>query len=132
MGSKRIPIKAAKEISEKYNHNQVIICTFDKDEGRTHVVTYGKTLKDCDEAAKGGNFVKKALGWPDNLCNAKPNRIKKSQKFTDEELIKITEVLFYKFSGDCEDELPKSVYKKFDSDNEIVNEWKKIIIEKIK
>ncbi|MFH1317769.1 MAG: hypothetical protein ABIH71_01975 [Candidatus Omnitrophota bacterium] len=76
MGVKRIPILVAKRISEQYNQAQVIIVTWDNVNNRTHVVTYGKTLKDCEQAAIGGNFVKKALGWPDELCHAKPARIK--------------------------------------------------------
>ena len=69
MGSKRIPITAGKEISEKYGMTQVIICAWDKELNRTHVVTYGKTKEDCIQAAEGGNFIKKALGWPDNLMS---------------------------------------------------------------
>lgn len=76
MGAKKIPISTAKEIAAKYEQNQVVIVTFDKAENRTHVVTYGKTLEECKQAAQGGNFVKKALGWPDNLCQDKPARQK--------------------------------------------------------
>lgn len=76
MSVKRIPISAAKEIADKYEQNQVIIVTFDKSENRTHVVTYGKTIEECKQAAQGGNFVKKALGWPDSLCHDKPTRSK--------------------------------------------------------
>jgi hypothetical protein len=78
--TKRIPIKAAKEISDKYNQDQVIIVTWDKTNNQVHVVTYGKTINDCDQAALGGNFVKKALNWPDELCNSEPNRIKKMKE----------------------------------------------------
>ncbi len=73
--SKKIPISAAKEISKKYNKSHVIIVTFK--EGTTTVTTYGDTIKNCKEAAIGGNFVKKALGFPENLCNTMPSRIKK-------------------------------------------------------
>lgn len=76
---KNIPIVAAQRIAEQYDKDQVIIATWDKKHGRTHITTYGKTLKDCDEAAQGGNFIKKALGWPDELCNAKPSRVRKKE-----------------------------------------------------
>lgn len=71
----KIPISVAQKISEEYDMSQVIVVTWDKVEGRTHVVTYGKSLQDCTEAAQGGNFVKKALGWPDELCHAVPERL---------------------------------------------------------
>ena len=78
MGAARIPIKVAKDIAKKYDQQQVILVTWDK--GTTHVVTYGKTLTDCEQAAQGGNFVKKALGWPDELCQTKPARVKRKEK----------------------------------------------------
>ena len=37
-------------------------------------------LDDCDNAAQGGNAIKKLLGWPEELCNAVPNRTKKRKK----------------------------------------------------
>lgn len=40
------------------------------------VTTYGKTISDCENAAEGGNAIKKLLGWPEELCNAKPKRSK--------------------------------------------------------
>lgn len=60
---KPIPVSAAKRIAEEFDKNQVIIVAWDREFGREHVTTYGKTKKECDEAAIGGNFVKKALGW---------------------------------------------------------------------
>jgi hypothetical protein len=71
---KRIPIKAAHDVASKYNQSQVILISFDKEDGLTHVVTYGKTLKDCNEAAQGGNFFKKAMGWTEH-CDSKPRRV---------------------------------------------------------
>ena len=73
----RIPIGEASKIGNKYNQTQVIVVTFSKVDGYTHVVTWGKDIKDCEQAAQGGNFVKKALGLEDKLCHATPARIKK-------------------------------------------------------
>jgi hypothetical protein len=78
MNVKRIPISACKAISKKYGQSQVVLVTFDKTNNRQHVVTYGQSVQDCKQAALGGNFVKKALGWPDNLCHAKPARLKRT------------------------------------------------------
>lgn len=73
---KRIPIKTAKEIGEKLDYDQVIITAWNKETGIYHITTWGKTIEDCSQAAEGGNFVKRALGWPEHLCNAKPSRLK--------------------------------------------------------
>jgi len=75
---KRIPIKAAKDIAQEYNLKQVILCAWDGE--LTHIVTYGKTLEDCDQAAQGGNKIKKFLGWSEELCEAEPSRVKKLKK----------------------------------------------------
>lgn len=80
MGTKRIPIQVAKDIAEKYGQAQVIIVTWDAKEGLTHVVTYGQTLTDCDQAAKGGNLVKRALGWPESQCQAEPTRVRRRRR----------------------------------------------------
>jgi len=67
-----VPISAAKQIASDFGKDQVIIVCWDKEHGRTHVTTYGKTAEECEQAAQGGNLVKKALGWPDEMCHAKP------------------------------------------------------------
>ena len=80
MTYKNVPITAAKAIAEEFDKDQVIVVCWDKEHGRTHVTTYGKTTEDCEQAAQGGNFVKKALGWPDEECNATPERLRKEQQ----------------------------------------------------
>lgn len=80
MGSKRIPIAAAQRIAEDYDKSQVIVITWDRVSGVQDVATYGKSLKDCEEAAKGGNFIKRALGWPEDMCNATPARSRVTKK----------------------------------------------------
>ena len=74
---KPIPIKAAKIIAEAYDKDIIIILTYDKEHKLEHVTTYGRTAEDCDNAAEGGNRLKRALGWDESLCNATPNRVKK-------------------------------------------------------
>ena len=72
---KKIPIKTAREIAHKFDYDQIIIWAWNKKCGQ-HVTTYGKTIEDCDQVAQGGNWFKKFLGWPKNLCCAEPNRVK--------------------------------------------------------
>lgn len=81
---KRIPIVDAKSIGEKRGYNQVIIVAWDENTGITSVCTWGKSLKDCSQAAEGGNLIKKTLGWPDELCHAKPARIKANEDNSDQ------------------------------------------------
>lgn len=70
----RIPISSAKSVGKAFGYTQVIITAFDKRTGITHVTTWGQSQEDCEQAAIGGNFVKKALGWPDEKCQDKPAR----------------------------------------------------------
>lgn len=67
-----VPISAAKQIAEEFDKDQVIIVTWDSAFGLTHVTTYGKSKGDSIQAAQGARFVKRALGWPDKLCEAMP------------------------------------------------------------
>lgn len=56
---KRVPIKAAKDVSEKYNLKQVLLIGWDGE--NVHVVTYGKTKADCEAAAKAQDFWKGSI-----------------------------------------------------------------------
>lgn len=77
---KRIPIKSAKEFAEKYGYSEIIIFARDGETGMQSVCTWGKTLEECKNAAEGGNAIKKSLGWPEELCEAKPARVKRKEK----------------------------------------------------
>lgn len=78
--SKRIPIQRAKDIGKDLEYDQVIIVAWSKKTGITSVTTWGSTLEQCEQAAEGGNFVKKALGWPPEQCQDKPTRVKRKEK----------------------------------------------------
>jgi hypothetical protein len=68
-----IPIDVAKGIAESQGCSQVILLAWD---GTTaHVVTYGKSIEDCAQAAEGGNRIKQGLGWPDSKCHDEPERV---------------------------------------------------------
>lgn len=68
----RLPIQDAKAIADKRGLRQVILLAWDG--VRSHVVTYGKSIEDCDQAAQGGERMKKIMGWPN--WEAKPSRVK--------------------------------------------------------
>lgn len=75
--SKRIPINWAKKIAEELGYTQVIIHGYDGETNVQCITTYGESLSDCENAAEGGNQIKRLLGWSEELCNEKPKRIKK-------------------------------------------------------
>lgn len=76
--TKRLPIKAAKDLAKDFDLTQVLLVAWDKKNNMTHVVTYGKTVEDCKQAAAGGNRLKKEiLGWPPEHCDASPSRARK-------------------------------------------------------
>lgn len=65
---KRIPIKAAQEIAEKYGYDQVVIYARkvgeDPEPHGEHMTTYGVTDLHCNVAARIGDFLKfKIMGW---------------------------------------------------------------------
>lgn len=77
---KQVPVKMARAVAEAYDQDQVVIVCFNKEHSKTCVTTYGRTVEDCDEAALGGNMVKRALGWPEEHCKAKvPPRRKRGK-----------------------------------------------------
>ncbi len=82
-----IPIEAAENVAKQYDCNQVIILAWDGE--NTHVITYGNSLEESAQATAGGNRLKRALGWPETLCNTIPYRIRKMKetiKFLTEQL----------------------------------------------
>lgn len=82
---KKIPIKTAKEIAKEFEYNQVLIFAWDKENNRQNVTTFGKSTEDCDQIAKGGNYIKEHfLGWPHNECCAEPDRVTKLKKQIEE------------------------------------------------
>lgn len=48
--------------------------------GVQHVTTFGKSLEACENASKGGNAIKKLLGWPPDKCKDIPSRLKNKKK----------------------------------------------------
>lgn len=79
---KRIPIKVAKDFVKKNGQRGAVIICWEHDKSlassiRTHVITYGISLEECGWAASLGNNIKrKMLGWPEDLCNDVPRRLK--------------------------------------------------------
>jgi hypothetical protein len=73
---KRIPVKAAANVGREHGCSQIILLAFDGE--LTHVVTWGKTVEDCAQAAQGGNMLKSKWGWPESM-QAEPSRVKKLQ-----------------------------------------------------
>lgn len=77
---KRIPIRVARDVAREFRQSQVILLAWDKRSGLTHVVTCGETREDCEQAAEGGNRLKRALGWPEEECNAEPAHVRRRRR----------------------------------------------------
>lgn len=74
--SERIPINVASDIAKRFGMRQVVIFAWDGT--NQHIVTFGKSIEDSDQAALGGDRLKAVLGWPESL--ALPSRVKKIQE----------------------------------------------------
>lgn len=73
-GETKIPWTEAKAFAERFDLDQVITWTWAS--GLQHVVTYGKSIRDSDQAAQGGNHLKRALlNWPASEACAMPDRV---------------------------------------------------------
>ena len=68
-----ITIDMAKEISVKSGYPEIVVFGYDPESGMQHVTTFGKTKKQCVDAARAGNYLKRSLGWPEKDCHAKPD-----------------------------------------------------------
>jgi hypothetical protein len=64
---KRIPVSAAKRISQEYNFPEVVIFAYDPATGKQHITTYGANKAQCKDAAKAADFLKVALKWPSHI-----------------------------------------------------------------
>ena len=66
-----IEIFAVKGWREQIDATHLVVFAVDR-EGNQHVATHGESEQDAREAAKAGNKLKVGLGWPEDLCRAKP------------------------------------------------------------
>jgi hypothetical protein len=66
-----IPINTVKQIRESLGMTHLVIIARDKN-GTSYVASHGDTWEDAKNAAYTANFIKRSLGWPDNLCQAEP------------------------------------------------------------
>ena len=111
----RIPIQDAKEIAVRRGCRQVILLAWDGE--RTHVVTYGKSIEDCDQAAQGGEAMKKVMGWPN--WESRPRRVEKLrglvQRLVDH--LRFGHPAFHCPVCSCSDKSPKVRAKIFDGIN---------------
>jgi hypothetical protein len=65
MQARPIPIAAAKAIADQYGYDQVvIIARAVGPDGLEHCTTYGVDQRNCDIAARIGDYLKfKVMGW---------------------------------------------------------------------
>lgn len=77
---KKIPVSECKKIANDCGYDEVIVVGAHYLSGTQSVATYGRSQAACENAAIGGNAIKKLLSWPEELCNAKPLRQKKREE----------------------------------------------------
>jgi hypothetical protein len=70
---KHIPISDVSALISKHGLQQAVLVAWDGH--HTYVVTDGVDEYAADQAADGGNLVKRALGWPENLCHSVSTRV---------------------------------------------------------
>ncbi len=96
-----IKVKDVKQIRENFNLTHIVILGLDE-KGDQHVATHGKTKTQSNEAAKMGDSLKKAIGWPENNCNSRPlERICKHCSIWQREYHRPGDVIKDNPGGDC-------------------------------
>lgn len=80
---KRIPISVVKAFATQVGYDHVIVLAYDSKTNTECVATWGKDEFQCEAAARIGNQVKIAMGWPENLQNDKPARQVKREKIEE-------------------------------------------------
>ena len=78
-----IPFAELQILAEKYNLSHVIMLAHETD-GPDHIVTYGQTILQADQAAEFGNALKDALGWPESLHKQSAKATKRIQELEAE------------------------------------------------
>jgi len=74
-----IPIDIADVVSTISGYPEIVIFGYNPVTGINHVTTFGKTIAQSLDACNAGNFLKKALGWSDEDCKARPDLSKKCE-----------------------------------------------------
>ena len=74
----KIPIKVLKELAQKYGYSHVVMFAAGS-KNMQYIATYGRRIKDCDQAAQFGDLMKDVLGWPEKL-HAAPSRVRRLQE----------------------------------------------------
>ena len=75
----RIEWEVLKKFSKENGLVQAVLVALDANREQVHVVTWGDTMEDCKLAAEAGNNLKRHIvGWPEELCNDVPERVKES------------------------------------------------------
>ena len=77
MKSKPITIKMTKDFAKSNDKDMAIIVCWDRATNTTWVSSWGKTIEQCESAAKMANNIRRACGFPEEKCHETPARVKK-------------------------------------------------------
>ena len=109
-----ITIKQAKEIREMLKLTHIVIFGVTEDNNNV-VATHGLSVQQGKEAAQYGNQLKKALGWPLQLCKSTPmKRICDNCSFWKIRNYDHSERIPHNFEGNCY--YSPSLIKRVDND----------------
>jgi hypothetical protein len=75
---KTIGIGVARRLAKEHDKDQVVILAWDRATDTIQITTCGKSIEDSQQAGDAGNSIKRALGWPEELCHAVSARVKRA------------------------------------------------------
>lgn len=76
---KKISISELKYLSRRYNLSHIILfCT--ENHETNHIVTYGRSVENSDQATDAGNRLKDILKWPKSLFT-ESEKVKELRKY---------------------------------------------------
>lgn len=69
-----VPWQALEQFAREHGAGQAILVAW-KDGAGYCVVTWGESELESARAADGGNWIKRCLGYPDEMCSAVPKKL---------------------------------------------------------
>lgn len=66
-----IPVWDVAMLASKFKLDRVVVVGYKDREGTVHLVTWGKTLEDCKQAAESGNYIRDIIG----ISRREPKRV---------------------------------------------------------
>jgi len=72
---KDISIDSVSNMAKEHGRDIIIVFSWAKKGNLASITTWGRSFHDADNAASGGNSLKQALGWPEEVCNMQSAKV---------------------------------------------------------